>query len=317
MSYNRNSYAGKIGDLGEAIVKKTLERQGFEVNKIQDEFIGGDASTVDFEVKQGGELIFYAEVKTIKTGECGVEHAPCYHLPTNRLKAYLNFAVQKGQDVRLYVVDREDGMIHYQSLHELEKPYRTTFRNFPFDKYSNYYGGDWHYYHRDQFPVDNVFPIDDDDLEAFRELVANYTASFKAYETLDVVDLLMSPNKTAIDILKHRRDNQLYVKVARLYSAIGYENFSIKKDSPLMKAADWLKLEWYRFNARRLSGNDCFSTKPYCFKLADVPKILAQYYEFNRRAKADSEQVSRNENALKLRDWFLETVIPKFAKQLI
>lgn len=316
MSYNRNSYAGKIGDLGEDIVKKALERQGYEVTKITDEFVGSDASTVDFKVTQNGVLMFYAEVKTIHAGNFApnTKNVPCYWLPTNCVKAYINFAVRTGEDVRLYVVDCEDGLIHYRSLHELEKPYPSEFGTFPRDKYGNYLGGDKHYYLREQFPVDNVLPIDDDDLEAYRELKANYAKSFKAYESLDVADLLMSPNETAIDILKHKRTNQLYVKAARLQSAIGYANSSVKKDSPLMKAADRLKLKWDRFNTQRLSGNDCYSTKAYYFKLVDVPKILAQYYEFNHRAKADSEQAQRNEAALKLREWFADTVIPKYAR---
>lgn len=312
MSYDKNSYAGSIGDLGEAIFKNALEQQGFEVNKIKGEFKGSNASVVDFTVRQDGEFLFYAEVKTIaKKNPFGVEKAPCYGVPASRIDAYLNKGKNEGVDVRLYVVDPVDGVIRYESLFELEKPKYFDFRRFPEEKFSNYFGGFWRYYHQNSFPAGNTIPIAADALKNLRETAARYADNYKDFDTLETVDLLTAPNGTTIDVLKKDGDNKFYVKAARLHSAIGYSNTAMSEKSPLMKAATWLNVKWDRFNTRRLSGNEGYGTKAYYFNLADVPKILAQYVEFNAKADVVSIQAVRNKTALALRKYFLDTVIPK------
>lgn len=130
--------------------------------------------------------------------------------------------------------------------------------------------------------------------------------------SLEIEDTLTTSNGTIIEILTLEGNTHLFIKAARLSSALGYANSSISINSPLMKAAERLKVTWYRFPMQRLSGDAAHTKKAYYFDLADVPKILAKYCELHCNAKSGSRQALYNSEAQKLRDWFQSFVLPNY-----
>lgn len=157
MSYDPNSLQVKKGALGEKIVRELLETLGCEVKKPADTFKSG-ASIVDFDC---GE--FYVEVKTQIARPFGPEKAPCYSFPTSRINAYKDY-----DPLELWIVDPESGFAYHEDLTELERPVYIDARLYPFDRRVENMGGDFHYWHRDQFSM--RFPIPPDDLAELKKL---------------------------------------------------------------------------------------------------------------------------------------------------
>ncbi len=116
---------------------------------------------------------------------------------------------------------------------------------------------------------------------------------------------MTAPNGTNIDFLAVKDSSRIVCKVARVSSAIGYTDPSIGENSPLIEAARYLGVQWFRFETQRLSGNDSYGKKAYYFAVDDVPRVLTQYYEFNHRAAEGTQKHQRAQEAIKLRDWFL------------
>ena len=152
----------------------------------------------------------------------------------------------------------------------------------------------------------------DNMIKALREiLTAEQTVADKDFVKVD--DILTAPNGINIDIVTAANDSRFFVKAARVSSAIGYKNPGITASSPIIKAADLLKVECHRFPTQRLSGGDSYGTKGYYFAAEDVPKVLAQYCELHYKAKQNTRQGKYNLAAQELRKWFQTIVLPKYS----
>ena len=165
-NYAPNSLATQKGTLGERIVKRHLEENGFEVRKPEDTFKSG-ASIVDFAVSGNG-LKFFAEVKVQSAFLYGVENAPCYSFPKSRIDAYTAYGKSHGKGVNMYVVDPVAAFVYFNDLFALESPRLIDARRFPFDKWNDKFGGFFHYWHREQFRY--KFAVNNDDLADLRKL---------------------------------------------------------------------------------------------------------------------------------------------------
>ena len=121
------------------------------------------------------------------------------------------------------------------------------------------------FYHYAQFG--GHFKISDDDLAKMRTidsdkstfskekavvLIVNHKKQVQVQEqkaavadktlSLEIEDTLTTSNGTIIEILTLEGNTHLFIKAARLSSALGYANSSISINSPLMKAAERLKV---------------------------------------------------------------------------
>lgn len=166
LNYAPNSLAVQKGTLGERIVKRYLEENGFEVQKPEDTFKSG-ASIVDF-VVSSDNVKFFAEVKVQSTFPYGVENAPCYSFPKSRIDAYIAYGKSHDKGVNMYVVDPVAAFVYFDDLFALENSRRIDARSFPFDKWNDKLGGFFHYWHRKQFRY--KFIVNDDDLADLRKL---------------------------------------------------------------------------------------------------------------------------------------------------
>lgn len=166
MSYDANSLEAKKGALGEKIVKEFLESKGCAVSRPADTFKSG-ASIVDF-IYDDNYRRNYAEVKTQIARPFGVENAPCYSFPKSRVEAYKRYVAEHDEQLDIFVVDPENGFIYVSYLEGLEEKVTIDARDFPFDKYIESMGGEFHYWHRKQFL--SSFPIPDEDLAELRKL---------------------------------------------------------------------------------------------------------------------------------------------------
>ena len=179
MIYNPNSLEAKKGALGEAIVKKILERFGWIVEKPADTFKSG-ASIVDFYCRSfDGTVGDFTEVKTQIAYPYGIEKAPCYSFPTKRIEAYKEYSRTHGA-LKIFVVDPEAGEVFGQKLDILENPTLIDGKEYPFNKHVEIMGGDFHYWHRNQFELFAL--IDEDDLAELRKLF-NINAPEKKEDT--------------------------------------------------------------------------------------------------------------------------------------
>lgn len=179
MSYDPNSLEAKKGTLGEAIIKKILEGRGWIIEKPADTFKSG-ASIVDFYCHSpDGTAGNFAEVKTQIAYPYGIEKAFCYSFSTKQIEAYKEYARKHGV-LAMYIVDPEAGVVFGQDLAILEMPIKIDGREYPFDKCVEIMGGDFHYWHRNQF--NELCNIPEDDLAELRKLF-NINAPEKKEDT--------------------------------------------------------------------------------------------------------------------------------------
>lgn len=167
MCYDPNSLAVKKGALGEKIAKKCLEQlSGHALEKPNDTFTSG-ASIVDFVSHHANGDIYY-EVKTQIAYPYGIEKAMLYSFPTSRINAYKKYAEEHDVDIMLVIVDPSDGYIYEAPLDVLEELTTIDARQYPFDKYNEALGGEFHYWHREQFS--RLIEISPDELAELQKL---------------------------------------------------------------------------------------------------------------------------------------------------
>ena len=320
MSYDANSPEARKGALGEKIAKEILEDWGYSVTRADKH---GDKSLIDFlattnhpnRPKQR-----YVEVKVRKNMPYAHGQYFCYCFPVVQIETYEKFLKEKGVNGELWIVDPQECEVkvanlgfnldtHPDTMLYLENKRYFGGKEFPFDQITQY--GNYRFFHREQFSAVYHLTLEEiREFESLEQIVDEEDQTTRNEQVVTVADIVTAPDGTNLDILSLEDDCRLFVKVARVSTAIGYKDPSIGEHSPLITAASRLGVQWYRFPTQRLSGNDSYGKKAYYFNVEDVPKILAQYYEFNHKAKPDTRQFKYNQASIELRDWWVKTFPP-------
>lgn len=169
-NYDSNSLSARKGRLGEEIVKKNIEHlvKNCRVERPAETFKSG-ASIVDYVVICEGERdSYFVEVKTQAVLPFGVEKAPCYSFPKSRIEAYKEYGKSHGKKIKMYIVDPCSGFVYFEDLNVLEMQCNIDARRYPFDKWNEKFGGEFHYWHRAQFGSN--FAIESEDIAALEKL---------------------------------------------------------------------------------------------------------------------------------------------------
>lgn len=129
MSYDSNSAQARKGALGEQIVKKILERDGWFVQKTDG--VSADTPTnIDWLCTRGDE-IRCVEVKTLKKFLYSSVALPTFKIPFAKYNAYKLEAEKRGGQLELWFVSSEDGEIYFASSETLDKKFRRADFDFP------------------------------------------------------------------------------------------------------------------------------------------------------------------------------------------
>ena len=298
------------GDLAECIVIELL-REKFPFVKDQ-----RGRCLYDFWYRDKNGEMHYADAKSrsLNPATHGKRHS--FSFKEEKLRRYEALTVEKKWPFELWVVDAFGGKVYADSLEQLRQTRQIGGVTFPFTE-PNRFGEAKTYFHPDQFG--SVFKINPDNqqlhilryLYGLNETAAVGDGQVNQDSLAKPVDLLTAPNGTNIDILAVDGSSVFFVKAARIYKAYTGTKASIKLDHALIRAAAAMGISWYRFETQRLSGWDSYGQKGYYFAVDDVPKILGQYFEHNRKTKSEL-QVRCNDAALELRKWFEATVIPRY-----
>ena len=339
MVYDPKSLQAQKGKLGEKIVREILEGWGAKVTRpdgsAPDE---ENNSLVDFyAVPSEKNPLFktrYVKVKVRKALPYAYGQYPCYSFPVVQIEAYRNFSRDKDVQLDLWIVDPEANLIliGYLDDHTLYNLHEKRFidgKEFPFDQETK--RGNMRFFHQKQFG--GGLGINDADLAMLRDMdkrddydndegtfeyICEFARESKSQEQVQQnqlakpVDILTAPNGTNIDILTVDGNENFFVKVSRVSTAVGYKNPSISPQSSLIVAAKRLGVTCYRFETQRLSGGDSYGTKGYYFAVSDVPKVLIQYCELHYNAKSGTRQAQFNEAAKELCDWFRRNVTMQY-----
>lgn len=315
MCYDPNSPEARKGALGENIVDKYLSKAGYDV-EVPIERANGSASVVDFEIFSNDRLVFCAEVKTQAAYPYGIEQAPCYSFPKDKIDAYVRYAHEHDKPVNFYVVDPTDGFVRFANIFNLLKP-TIIARQFPSVSQNNGLNCICYYFHREQFG--GKFAIEPNDLAELRKLfgIESKPTQEPDKETAPEekpapsepatknADILTAPNGTIISIIKATNDSRFFVKASQIDTAIGNVAHGISPKSTLMTAAKTLGVTEYH-------TNDFRNRKVFLLAVDDVPRVLSQYYKNTCTATPKTKKFQRAQEALRLRDWFQSVVLPQF-----
>ena len=110
MSYDPNSSEARKGALGEQIVKKILERDGWHVQK-PDGVSEDTATHIDW-LCTCGNKVRCVEVKTVKKFLYGFVELPTFKIPLAKYDAYKAEAQRLGGVLELWFVSSEDAKIY-------------------------------------------------------------------------------------------------------------------------------------------------------------------------------------------------------------
>ena len=129
MSYDPNSSEARKGALGEQIVKKILERDGWHVQK--PDGVSEDMAThIDWLCTRGDE-IRCVEVKTVKKFSYSFVELPTFKIPLAKYDAYKAEAEKRGGVLELWFVNSEDARIYWATVEKLDKKIRRAGFYFP------------------------------------------------------------------------------------------------------------------------------------------------------------------------------------------
>lgn len=129
MSYDPNSSEARKGALGEQIVKKILERDGWHVQKPGG--VSEDTAThIDWLCTRGDE-IRCVEVKTVKKFPYSFVELPTFKIPLAKYDAYKAEAEKRGGVLELWFVNSEDARIYWATVEKLDKKIRRAGFHFP------------------------------------------------------------------------------------------------------------------------------------------------------------------------------------------
>ncbi|MBR1805275.1 MAG: hypothetical protein IJ774_02685 [Selenomonadaceae bacterium] len=129
MSYDPNSSEARKGALGEQIVKKILERDGWHVQK-PDGVSEDTATHIDWLCTRGDE-IRCVEVKTVKKFLYSFVELPTFKIPLAKYDAYKAEAEKRGGVLELWFVSSEDAKIYWATVEKLDKKIRRAGFHFP------------------------------------------------------------------------------------------------------------------------------------------------------------------------------------------
>lgn len=269
----------------------------------------------DFYYRDSDGCFHYADAKCRCLDPASYGKLNSFAFKEEKLRGYETISLEKGWAFELWVLDAYSGKVYAASLQDLRKPYKQ----FPFTETGR--GGTLKTrFSPEQFNLSFKIASTDKRLAALRELygisetviIKQDNALVRQDQVATPVDLLTAPNGINIDILKvDTGSSKLFVKAARLYSAITGSDAAIKLNHPIIRAANAIKAKWYRLPILRLSGGENYGHKAFLFCLDDVQKILGQYVELNYKSK-DSKQQRHNQAAKELRNWFRNEVMPKY-----
>lgn len=129
MSYNPNSSEARKGALGEQIVKKFLERDGWHVQK--PDGVSEDTPTQIDWLCTRGKKICCVEVKTYKKFLYSFNELPTFKIPLAKYEGYKAEAQKRGGSLELWFVNSEDGKIYRAASETLDKKFRRAGFDFP------------------------------------------------------------------------------------------------------------------------------------------------------------------------------------------
>ena len=310
IKYNEDSLEVAKGKLAEDIILDLL-RDNFPF--VHDQ---RGKCAYDFYYRDADGRFHYADAKCRCLDPARYGKLNSFAFKEEKLRDYETISLEKGWLFELWVLDVYSGIVFASDLRNLRKP----FKEFPFTEI-NHNGTLMTRFSPAQFKISFKIDSDDKRLAALRVLYAiNEIAHIKQDNSLvrqdqvaTPVDLLTAPNGIDIDILEVNGSSMRFVKAARLYSAFTGLNAGINLNHPIIRAANAIKANFYRFPISRLSGGENYGHKAFLFCLDDVPKILGQYVELNYKSK-DTKQLRYNQAAKELRNWFRNEVIPKYAR---
>lgn len=169
MSYDPDSINAQKGTSAEEIVKKWWKSQGIKFKRPADTFESG-ASIVDYEIYDEDNFLSHvAEIKTQAAYPFGVEHAPCYSFPKDRIDAYCEYLGKNSKYLTMdfIVVDPSSGYFYIEDLDILFDG-KIIGREYPVTAWNKGLNCNCYYFHREQFS--EKIPIEPDDLANLRSL---------------------------------------------------------------------------------------------------------------------------------------------------
>ena len=208
MTYKTNSIEAQKGALGEAIVKKFLERWEAIVSRPDEH---GEKSLIDFLAVPKENSRFaprYVEVKVRRAMPYAYGQYPCYVFPVAQIEAYKAYGREKNLPVELWLVDPDEGKIFTgtfrQDTYNLEYKQFIDGKEFPFDQETK--RGTMRFFHREQFF--HSYDIEADDLAALRKL---FDADKNAGIAVKWTYGLRVPNGTLLEICVTKKAAFLYL----------------------------------------------------------------------------------------------------------
>lgn len=296
MSYDANSPQARKGALGEQIVKKLLERQGYDVEK-PDGVSETTPTRIDWVAYNDTGEFFCVEVKTQKKFPYSFDAIPTFKIPLSKYEGYKDEAEERGGILKLCFVSSEDGKIYCALGTTLDAPYR--FGGFEFPVQVALKDGDPEIcFCVDQFV--QAWDIDEDDLAALRAIDAEICSAAQAVKS-DEVQVFTAPNGAIIPVLE--LDGEFYVQGRILKQAIGFDGVGWQ-DGSLEQAA--------RQSGARITAVSSVGGKDSVhLDVRDIPDVLKKFIEATATPVMNTKKFRRNEAAKELLTWFNETVIPK------
>lgn len=129
MSYDPNSSEARKGALGEQIVKKILERDGWHVQK--PDGVSEDTPTQIDWLCTRDKKIRCVEVKTYKKFLYSFNELPTFKIPLTKYEGYKQESLRRGGSLELWFVNSEDGKIYRAESETLDKKFRRAGFDFP------------------------------------------------------------------------------------------------------------------------------------------------------------------------------------------
>lgn len=292
MSYDANSPQARKGALGEQIVKRLFERQGFDVQK-PDGVPETTPTHLDWVAYNDDESeIFCIEVKTQKKFPYSFDAIDTFKIPLSKYEGYKDEAEERGGLLKMCFVSSEDGKIYCALSSTLDAPYRKG--GFEFPVTVSISGDPEICFCIDQFV--QVWDIDEDDLDALREIDAEMSIAAVDAKP-EEVHIFTAPNGPLIQVLEV--DGEFYVNVRHLRNAIGYKGNTWNEDGYFETAIIAPEIRTLLIDSKMY------------LDVRDVPDVLKTFVKTTATPLMNTQKFKRNETAKDLIAWFNEAVIPK------
>ena len=288
MGYDANSPQARKGALGEQIVKRLLERLGYEVEK-PDGVSETTPTRLDWVAyNEYGEYLC-VEVKTQKKFPYSFDAIPTFKIPLSKYNGYKAEADERGGDLKLCFVSSEDGKIYSALSSTLDAPYRCGGFEFPVQVALK--DGDLEIcFCADQFT--QAWDIEEDDLKALRTIDTELNGSAQDFDLAsEEMKRFVAPNGSPLEFCRSEGDFVIYTR--RFKAALGYNN-------------SWCEggfIEQAATDAGVVPVNNNL-------RASDIPKLLDAFIKKTSAAKIGTRKQDRAQAARELLTWFNSTVIP-------